>query len=158
MGIWKTEFMILDLKGRTTAAVAAAAILANSSQAAMAADLPYGNPYADERVSAAIYDWTGFYVGAHGGYGWGSAGATDLGGFVGGIQAGYTMQSDRFVMGVEGDVGFQPGRLGTGTGSSSGFARFGPRPHRSRDRSDPALWNRRLQLRQRHRHRPCLTR
>ncbi len=41
--------MMSHPRGRKAAAIAAAAILAISSQAAMAADMPYGNPYDDER-------------------------------------------------------------------------------------------------------------
>jgi outer membrane immunogenic protein len=62
-----------------------------------------------------IYDWSGFYVGAHVGYAWGSehdnlsevvganADKFDVDGVLGGVHAGYNWQSNRFVFGVEGD-------------------------------------------------------
>lgn len=72
--------------------------------------------------AAVAYDWTGVHVGGHVGYGWSSndweriqnAPATMFGpggedshsanGFLGGIQAGYTHQFEKFVLGVEGDI------------------------------------------------------
>jgi outer membrane immunogenic protein len=62
-----------------------------------------------------VYDWSGFYIGAHGGYGWGdsdndaSNGASwsaDIEGIVAGIHAGYNLQMDSFVFGIEADVDF----------------------------------------------------
>lgn len=62
----------------------------------------------------ARFDWSGVYVGAHGGYAWGEAdvayegeaGGGDLdGGFWGGALAGYNLQNDAFVFGIEGDFG-----------------------------------------------------
>jgi len=57
-----------------------------------------------------IYSWTGFYIGANGGYGWGSADWSALGssfdvkgGLLGG-QVGYNWQFGQFVYGVEADV------------------------------------------------------
>ena len=44
------------------------------STAALAADLPlYTPPPAESPVyaPASVYDWSGFYIGAHAGYGWG---------------------------------------------------------------------------------------
>jgi outer membrane immunogenic protein len=76
-----------------------------------AADLPRKAPsYAPSYVRA--YDWTGFYVGLNGGYGWGTstwsnAALTDSfavkGGLVGGT-LGYNLQTGAWVWGVEGDV------------------------------------------------------
>jgi outer membrane immunogenic protein len=60
------------------------------------------------------FDWSGAYIGAHGGYAWGEAdvsyegepGGGDLdGGFWGGALAGYNLQHDAIVFGVEGDFG-----------------------------------------------------
>lgn len=54
--------------------------------------------------------WDGLYAGLNAGYGWGdiySGGAVlsdELDGFVGGVQAGYNVQMDMFVLGVEGDI------------------------------------------------------
>lgn len=84
---------------------------------ASAADLA-ARPYtkAPPPVVAPIYDWTGFYIGANGGWGqshncWGlvpvagavvAAGCSDRsGGLVGG-QLGYRWQSSQFVFGLEG--------------------------------------------------------
>jgi len=59
-----------------------------------------------------VYDWTGFYLGAQGGYGWGTneysfstnaAKSINMSGIVGGGTAGYNFQADRIVFGLEGD-------------------------------------------------------
>ena len=86
------------------------------SGSAMAADLPARTYKAPPVVVAPIYDWTGFYIGANGGWGesrncWGIvplAGATipdgcasRSGGLFGG-QLGYRWQSGQFVFGLEG--------------------------------------------------------
>ena len=59
------------------------------------------------------YDWTGFYVGGHVGYGWAQKNWTDgfglfdvshdANGFLGGGQVGVNYQIGQFVLGVEGD-------------------------------------------------------
>lgn len=55
--------------------------------------------------AAPVFNWTGFYVGAHVGYGWADSGLGDLDGFLGGVQAGYNWQMSRnWVFGVEGDI------------------------------------------------------
>lgn len=83
---------------------------------------------ADMSMEPIAFDWSGFYVGAHAGYGEANIkgmydindfdpgdifaengeGTFDLNldGFVGGLQAGYNWQSGNFVFGVEGDVTF----------------------------------------------------
>ena len=101
---------------------------------AVAADLPVKAPV----VPAAIFSWTGFYVGGNVGYSWGRA-STDLteitttsatittlagtpiasasvttntvgsdrarlDGALGGVQAGYNKQINKWVLGVEGDI------------------------------------------------------
>jgi outer membrane immunogenic protein len=48
----------------------AVALLA-TSLIAQAADLPT-KTYVPAPVVAQVYNWTGFYVGANGGYGWGT--------------------------------------------------------------------------------------
>jgi high affinity Mn2+ porin len=80
---------------------------------AAAADLPLKAPSAQ-----AVYDWTGFYVGAHAGYGRGSANAVlsdsavnsahdGFSGMIGGVQAGYNWRTrSGLVLGVEGDFTF----------------------------------------------------
>jgi outer membrane immunogenic protein len=92
------------------------AALLTTSLAALAADLPQ-KVYAPPPVMvAAVYDWTGFYIGANGGYGssrncWGfvPVGAAVIpdgcnnssGGIIGG-QMGYRWQAGGFVFGLEG--------------------------------------------------------
>ncbi len=81
-----------------------------SPQCAGAADLSVAPLYkAPPPVTAPAYNWTGFYVGANGGGGWGhswwqdvSTGVNLSGGQVGGT-AGYNWQAGRVVLGVEGD-------------------------------------------------------
>ncbi|HEY2248421.1 MAG TPA: outer membrane protein [Bradyrhizobium sp.] len=74
--------------------------------AANAADIPAPAPatapvYVPPR--AAVYNWTGFYVGAMGGYGWSNSQGNDLkGGFAGGTIGG-NAQFGNFVVGVEGE-------------------------------------------------------
>ena len=50
------------------------------------------------------FNWSGFYVGAHGGWGWGNGGFSD--GFVVGGQLGVNWQFNNFVLGAEGDGSF----------------------------------------------------
>ncbi|QRG07452.1 porin family protein [Xanthobacter dioxanivorans] len=53
---------------------------------------------------APVFTWTGFYLGANVGYGWGSSGFDSPAGAVGGLQAGYNFQfASPFVLGVETD-------------------------------------------------------
>lgn len=99
----------------TTRAIAGAALsLFALSDAAQAADLALKAP------PAAIYDWTGFYLGAHAGYGAGVFGPgtnaiPDQGvffppsvtGLIGGYQFGVNRQlSNNVVVGVETDISF----------------------------------------------------
>lgn len=94
------------MKHRLLAAVAGVGALALP---AAAADMNggYGYGYAPA-ASAAPASWSGFYVGAHTGYGWGSSGPYSPTGFMGGIQAGYNMQfpGSPFVAGAEADLSF----------------------------------------------------
>jgi outer membrane immunogenic protein len=67
-------------------------------------------------VGAAPFSWTGFYIGASGGYAWGDSDWTDLGGLgsnvkfndlkgaIGGGQVGYNRQNGPLVLGVEGTI------------------------------------------------------
>jgi outer membrane immunogenic protein len=96
---------------RFLCAAVAAATLAGP---AFAADLPR-RPIQDTVVMpvAPAGVWTGFYVGAHLGAGFSSRFNNDVGfglgsasGFLGGLQAGYDYQADRFVMGVVGDLSY----------------------------------------------------
>jgi high affinity Mn2+ porin len=86
---------------------------------AAAADLPASIPI-KAPVRAAIYNWTGFYVGGQVGYGGGSFGPGtnpipdqavffphSLTGLISGFQAGYNLQlPNRVVLGAEADVSF----------------------------------------------------
>lgn len=62
----------------------------------------------------AAYNWSGFYAGVHGGYAWGTAASTSLGGevdtngFFGGGQAGFNWQAQGspVVFGIEVDSAF----------------------------------------------------
>jgi outer membrane immunogenic protein len=82
---------------------------------ALAADLA---SYKAAPVVAATYDWSGYYVGVFGGYGYGNHNLNNaLGpagfanytlnyssqGGLGGVEAGYNVQSGNIVFGVEGD-------------------------------------------------------
>lgn len=83
------------------------------SSAAYAADLP-PRPVPSYKAPAYVtYNWTGFYVGGHIGYGWSKITGTDpldgtsadatLRGFLGGGQVGYNYQIGSWVLGIEGD-------------------------------------------------------
>lgn len=91
------------------AAIGSAFLCASAS----AADLPSRNqPYAPAGAvaAAAPYDWNGFYAGVNAGYGWSSlgGGAKNLfkapSGAVLGGQLGFNYQSNRLLLGLEGDL------------------------------------------------------
>lgn len=69
---------------------------------ANAADMPVRGPvYKYAPQPAPVFNWTGFYVGGHVGYGFNS----DLDGFALGLQAGYNWQfSPNWVFGLEADI------------------------------------------------------
>jgi len=103
---------MLNSKVKISFAVAVGAILGVG--AASAADLP-ARTYtkAPVVVPPAIYNWTGFYIGANGGGGWGRtdwqfnvvntfANHHTSGGLAGG-QIGYNWQTGAWVLGVEAD-------------------------------------------------------
>jgi outer membrane immunogenic protein len=93
-----------------------AAILAISAGTASAADMPSAAPYQKVPYASPAYDWTGFYVGAMGGYGWSdqvratvggltaTASSTDLKGGFGGGTVGYNWQTGQVVFGLETDA------------------------------------------------------
>jgi outer membrane immunogenic protein len=85
-------------------------LLALTATSAFAADLPRAMPTKAPAVFSPQYNWTGFYVGINGGYGWGklswSAFGSDAdpsGGLVGGT-VGYNWQTGPWVYGLEGDI------------------------------------------------------
>ena len=90
-----------------------AGLLVLSSFAASGADyrpLPYAAPSAPY---ASYFTWTGFYLGANGGYGWGDSrwdfpggttGDFKVSGGVLGVTAGYNYQIGPAVLGVEADA------------------------------------------------------
>jgi len=104
--------------------VAAGVMLAAVSAApAMAADLPVAAPVEPAFVPAAVYSFTGFYVGIQGGYAFEGDNDDTLtgddvtfslfdnsddedGGFVVGGTVGFNYQVGNFVLGVEGDASY----------------------------------------------------
>jgi outer membrane immunogenic protein len=88
-------------------AMAAAATLAGTATAVMAADLPRGtSPYYAPQSN--VFNWAGFYAGANLGYEWGKITNTSgsPSGVEGGLQAGYNWQNGQFVFGGETDIQF----------------------------------------------------
>jgi outer membrane immunogenic protein len=101
--------------------IAAAGLVALAAPA-LAADMAPAPVYTKAPVVVApVYNWTGFYIGGNGGYGWTSGNTVTLvnttgvvvpgvvgpgsasGGFGGG-QIGYNWQIQRIVLGVEADI------------------------------------------------------
>ncbi len=94
----------------------AAALSTTSPMGAFAADLGVPRqPVAESVVAVPVaFSWTGFYAGAHVGYGWGRSnwGFSPAGTFVapstngvfGGLQLGYNYQINNVVLGIEGDA------------------------------------------------------
>lgn len=119
---------------RTLTAAAALGLVAGMS---MAADMP----------GSTGYDWTGLYLGAHGGYLWGEAdvgyegedGGGDLDGLWGGALAGYNFQAESVVLGIEGDFGL-------GGASGNGVVVPAP-PQPSNDYTYDLDWNAHLRAR-----------
>src|SRR3974390_290655 len=109
-GIWGLGVGAMNeavLKRRLLAGAGALALAAGMASAAHAAPPPPPVP---------MYNWSGFYIGAHGGYGWGRDPLTDTlfggekgsnvdsKGWLGGFQAGANWQSGSWVGGVEIDL------------------------------------------------------
>ena len=98
--------------------LASASALAALAGIAAAADLPPPTtvvPAPMYSPTPIAYNWSGFYVGGHGGWGWGEGTFTD--GFTIGGQVGVNWQYNNFVLGVEGDGSFvdwgPPSAVGT---------------------------------------------
>jgi outer membrane immunogenic protein len=108
--------------------VIVALALATYGTSAIAADMPPQAPvYKTAAPIPVTFNWTGFYVGGHAGYGWGDFRIDNLGlfppysfnvnGFVGGAQVGFNWQWNWLVLGLEGDVSFKDLK-----GNDGGFA------------------------------------
>ncbi|WP_061027829.1 outer membrane protein [Bradyrhizobium sp. CCH5-F6] len=104
-----------------------AAAMSLFATGALAADLA-ARPYVKAPIVDPVWSWTGFYVGANGGYSWGrsrtdvsyfnsatgaaiappagsiTSGSFDMNGAVAGGQAGYNWQNANWVYGIEGDL------------------------------------------------------
>jgi outer membrane immunogenic protein len=123
----------------------ACAVAVSLSIPAGAADLDRPNrsykDYGDEPivVPKSYFSWTGFYIGGHLGYGWGSSSSfniPDAGGgdafdgadgielqpygWMGGVSVGYNWQYDSFLFGLEADLGYLG--LDDSDGNALGFA------------------------------------
>lgn len=93
-------------------AAGAAVVLLTVPFASQAADVPIKTPYykGPPRAVVSYYNWTGFYAGINGGYGFGTSSwsllpGTDIkpkGGMFGGT-LGYNWQAGAIVYGLEGD-------------------------------------------------------
>jgi outer membrane immunogenic protein len=86
--------------------LASASVLAILSSAAVAADFPTMSPPPAPMLSTTpiAYNWSGFYIGGHGGWGFGDGAFDD--GFIVGGQLGVNWQFNSFVLGAEGDGSF----------------------------------------------------
>jgi outer membrane immunogenic protein len=85
-------------------------LIAMTATGALAADLPRALPPTNAPAFVPGYNWTGFYAGINGGYGWGNSNWDGLatepnvhGGLVG-ATAGYNWQTGALVFGIEGDI------------------------------------------------------
>ncbi len=112
------------MKRSLLASTALCAILVSG---AFASDLPTMKGPPPAPVPPPVFSWTGFYIGGNIGGVWTSDGVVDLdpgnygnipgnsntlglAGFLGGVQAGYNYQVQRFVLGVEGDLDWTSAR------------------------------------------------
>jgi len=101
---------------RVLRSIAVASAIVATCVAAQAADLPMPPAYQPPPMVVPVYNWTGFYVGVNGGYGWGNQDPFNLltnrfdqfsvpfsGGMFGGTFGGQ-IQSGHVVMGIEADI------------------------------------------------------
>jgi len=92
-------------------AVTATVVLLAACGAAQSADMPIKAPYYKGAPAVSYYNWTGFYAGINGGYGFGTSTWSALpgdtikpkGGMFG-ATVGYNWQAGSLVYGVEGDI------------------------------------------------------
>src|ERR1700681_2024328 len=93
-----------------------------TGSAALAADLPSGQPAPPAYLPPPLFTWTGIYVGGQIGYAWGAGNFNDSGfdpitgtfvsgtlgstpsGVIGGAHVGYQYQFNQLVLGIEGSV------------------------------------------------------
>ncbi|MBB4361456.1 outer membrane immunogenic protein [Bradyrhizobium sp. CIR48] len=119
-----------------------AAAMSLFATGALAADIA-ARPYVKAPIVDPVWSWTGWYVGANGGYSWGrsrtdvsyfntptgtpiappagsiTSGAFDMNGGIAGGQAGYNWQNANWVYGIEGDLQW------SGEKGSAGFSCVG---------------------------------
>jgi outer membrane immunogenic protein len=112
----------------STTAIVALAIV---SQAALAADMPVRKPMPPQGQVMApppVFNWSGFYVGAHAGYGWGTSrfsapaagtGNFNVDGWLFGGLAGVNYQAGQTVFGVEADINWSDFSGGAACGATS---------------------------------------
>ncbi len=93
---------------------AALAVLALATPA-FAADMPSRGPVYKAAPAAALFNWTGFYIGAHGGYGWG-----DFGGF--NDDGGIRRWPDRRQLSVRAELGLGVEADIAGSGQKDNFS------------------------------------
>jgi outer membrane immunogenic protein len=132
---------VVTMKRTLIAGAAFASLFAVTS--ASAADLP---AYSKAPAVAAVYDWTGYYVGTNIGYSFGTAStngtrtstaaptllpltdSSTIKGIIGGGQLGYNWQSGSLVYGLEGDIQFSnenaTGNVCTAVGCPAGSFMF----------------------------------
>jgi len=111
---------ILEMNSKLIGAGAIALILLSTALGALAADVSrpvYKGPRPFEYYR---YNWTGFYLGANGGFG--AINNTNAGGFIWGGTVGYNQQIGNLVFGLEGDYDWSNIRATTTVGACAGSA------------------------------------
>jgi outer membrane immunogenic protein len=119
------------MKKQLLCGVAAGALVVVLGGSSFAADMPVkARP-----LAPAVFDWSGYYVGGHVGWGqsrfkgtwFGDSGTTDFAhtgdGILGGAQIGLNWQQNTFVYGLEADVSFM--NFQNTTSFSGGLAESG---------------------------------